>query len=117
MSIPNHKIVIKANSVWSNNWAITNRKQTFDITGYGFKMELKSIKSPVEPAYLSLSLGNGIELIDPVEGLINLRIDPKPDIIVPTKFYYDLLIIRNNIPQVILEGIIEFLPGTTYVGE
>ncbi len=117
MAIPKYNIKIKANGCWAETWQIKNNGQPFDITGFDFELEVKKAKGFTQPKFLDLKVGSGITIVDASLGKILIEIEPQPEISSPTTYVYDLIMIQNGCPQVLIEGSIEFQPGVSYIGD
>lgn len=108
--------LIKTNTHWSRTWQILNSGVAFDITGYDFELELRTTKgSSATPAYLTLSVGDGITIVDEALGKIKVEIEPQTAILTKTDYYYDLIAIASGKPYTWLEGKITFDPGVSFM--
>lgn len=106
---------IKANGYWTKVWQITNAGQPFDLTGFDFELEVKKIRGSSGAKFLNLRVGEGITILDPLEGKIQLEIEPQPQVTATQVYYYDLIAIRDGKPYVWLEGEMQFEPGVSYI--
>lgn len=106
---------IKANGYWTKVWQIKNAGAPMDITGFDFEIEIKKAKGSRVPKFMDLTVGDGITIVDALEGKIKIDIPPQDAIAATTTYYYDLIAIKDGKPYVWLEGEMIFDPGVSYM--
>lgn len=106
--------VIRANTHWERIWQIKSNGVPLDISSYDFRMELKYERGLDSRTFLSLSVGDGITLIDASQGQFKITIEPQTAITQRKVFQYDLLVTIAGYNYVWVEGLIAFEPGVTY---
>src|SRR5690606_19708406 len=107
---------IKANGYFTRVWQIKNSGVPTDLTGFDFELEVKKIKGSASAKFLNLTIGNGITIVDAINGKIQIDIPPSPSITTTQTYFYDLIAIKDGKPYVWLEGEMTFEPGVSYVG-
>lgn len=106
--------VIKANGSWIRTWQVKNNAVPFDISNYTFELEVKKKRGAAQAAFLNLTVGNGITIVDAPLGKIKIEIPPNTSITSNETYFYDLIAIVNNKAYVWIEGQMTFEPGTSY---
>ena len=109
--------IIKTNGTWVQVWQVKNAGIPVDITGYTFELEIKKNRGPsIDSRILNLTIGQGITLVDPVQGKLQLEIAPNPAIIKNETYVYDFVATVGGKRYVWLEGQIVLEPGVSYSG-
>lgn len=116
MATQKYNIKKHANACWTQTWQIKNKGVPVDLTGIDFEMEFKKKRGPNEPKFLELKIGQGITIVDAVEGIIEVFIGVQDSMTTPSSFVYDLLMIQGTCSQVLVEGTLEISLGVTYAG-
>lgn len=97
-----YNITALRGDTWNGvQFEILVNQSALDLTGYDFKMELR-VQSKVGGLRKTLTLGNGITVLDPVTGIIQIDaflVDLQPGV-----YYYDLQLINGNIFKTYIGG-------------
>lgn len=105
---------IKANGYWEKVWKIYNLGEPMDLSGYTFELEVKAHRGKNSPRLFNLSMGQGIEVDDPLSGEIQVTIPPIPDLKSTKTYAYDFIAIKNDKATVWIQGSMTFDPGVSY---
>lgn len=105
---------IKANSQWTQVWQVQSNGVPIDITDFQFEIEVKKARGHNIAAFIDLSVGNGITILDGPNGQIQIDIPQQPSITTEVTYVYDLIAVIEGLPYCWIEGHITFIPGVSY---